>query len=546
MATRALRQRWPLALGVGIVALVVFVALGLSAPLAVGLAVAVVVAFAAGLTFVENRRAAAAAPVPAEIDRLHGAELALAAAADSEAAARELSKLAKLVLEAPAVVVIIDGVGEPIHMEAGDTTNHPVDHPGCRGRVLSADGKPRGTIAIAPRPDRPYDDRDDRIIEALCDQMSFVLHRLAMFDDVRTERARLATTLESSSDGIFSVDHEFRIRTWNSAMERITNIPAATAVGRHCCDTFRPLDEDGDPLYDETCPGRKGAPVEVMAQLSVPDPEDKSRDEAILRLDCAFSPMPDEGYVAVVRDITERPRIADDKAEILTAVSYELRTPLRPIKGYLDTLMQHENELDDEQRHHAYEVMLREEQRLERLARQLHRASTIEEAVFQVVPERLDWGKAIRDQVEWMRRQHPNHEFSLTIADGLPPVMADDHLTAQVLASLLSNAVKFSPDGSPVDINVEYARERVFTTITDEGDGIEGDDRDRIFERFTLGDHLNNGDRGVGVGLYIVRRSVEAMGGMVWVDDGPSGGSAFTFTLPAVPAQSRRGAVRTR
>src|SRR3954452_25250064 len=114
--------------------------------------------------------------------------------------------------------------------------------------------------------------------------------------------------------------------------------------------------------------------------------------------------------------------------------------------------------------------MLREEQRLERLAKQLYRATSIEEAIFQVLPERLDWAKVVLDQVEWMRRQHPNHEFAVTIADGLPPVMADDHMTAQVLASLLSNAVRFSPDNSPVDINVEYARERVFTTVTDEGD----------------------------------------------------------------------------
>jgi K+-sensing histidine kinase KdpD len=255
--------------------------------------------------------------------------------------------------------------------------------------------------------------------------------------------------------------------------------------------------------------------------------------------------MPDDGYVVIVRDISARPRIEDDKAEILAAVSYELRIPLRPIRSYLDSLTEHDNELDEEQRRHAFDVMLREEQRLERLARQLRRASSLEEAVFQVVPERLDWSKAVLDQVDWMRRQHPNHGFSVTIADGLPPVMADDHLTAQVLASLLTNAVKFSPDGSLVDVNVEYARERVFTTITDEGEGIEGDERERIFDKLTLGSRLNNGDRGVGLGLYIVRRSVEAMGGMVWVDEGPTGGSAFTFTLPAVPAQVRR-TLRTR
>ncbi len=441
--------------------------------------------------------------------------------------------------------MIIDGVGDAIHMEAGDTTGHPVDQPGSRGRVLSADGKPRGTIAVAPRPGRPYGERDEQILEALSDQMSFVLHRLALFDDLRAHRAVLAATLESSSDGIFAVDPEFNIRSWNAAMERITNITAHTAIGQQCCAVFRPLDDDGEPLYDDKCPGRKGAPVEAIAELPVEDRDGDTDDDVMLRLDCAFAPMPDDGYVAIVRDITARPRIEDDKAEILAAVSYELRIPLRPIKSYLDALTQRDSELDDEQRRHAYDAMMREEQRLERLARQLNRASSLEEAVFQVVPERLDWGKAVLDQVEWMRRQHPNHEFSLMIADGLPAILADDHLTAQVLASLLSNAVKFSPDGSPVDVNVEYPRERVFTTITDEGEGIESDDRERIFDKLAVGDRQNNGDRGLGLGLYIVRRSVEAMGGMVWVDDGPSGGSAFTFTLPAVPAQGRR-ALRPR
>ena len=196
-----------------------------------------------------------------------------------------------------------------------------------------------------------------------------------------------------------------------------------------------------------------------MAELPVDDdgrPDGEA--DAVLRLDCSFSPMPNDGYVVVVRDVSARPRIEDDKADILAAVSYELRTPLVPIRSFLGTLIERGEKLDPEERQHAYEVMLRETRRLERVAKQLRRASSLEEAVLQVVPERLDWGKAVLDQIENIQREQPNREFPVVIADDLPPVMADDHLTAQVLANLLSNAVRFSPDRSPVEVTVEYAQ----------------------------------------------------------------------------------------
>ena len=257
MASPALLERRPLAVGLTIVALVALVAAWIVSPL-LGVALAVVLVAAAAALIVAYRSTQRPAPPPGGLlDRLHGAELALAAAADTEAAARELSKLSRLVLEAPAVVVVIDGIGDAIHMEAGDTERHAVDAPGSRQRLLSADDRPRGSISVAPRPGRPYDDRDEQLLDALSDQTSFVLHRLAVVDELRAHRAELGSILEASTDGIYSVGRDHTIRTWNSAMERITNVPAAVAVGQHCCDAFRPFDEDGEPLYDETCPGRK-------------------------------------------------------------------------------------------------------------------------------------------------------------------------------------------------------------------------------------------------------------------------------------------------
>ncbi len=153
----------------------------------------------------------------------------------------------------------------------------------------------------------------------------------------------------------------------------------------------------------------------------------------------------------------------------------------------------------------------------------------------------------MREQVDRAQREEPTREFSVVVAPDLPRVVADEQLAEQVLANLLSNAVKFSPANTPIGVGVAHDGHRVVTTIADRGPGVSSVDRDRIFEKFTrLGDHLTRPQQGVGLGLYIVRRSVEAMGGTVWVDEVPGGGAAFSFSLPVANGVPKRRVLRTR
>jgi len=256
--------------------------------------------------------------------------------------------------------------------------------------------------------------------------------------------------------------------------------------------------------------------------------------------------MSDGGFVVIARDLTTRKQIEDEKADFLATVSHELRTPLTPIKGFLQTLARRDAEFTQDERSHIYEVMLREEQRLERLVHQLLLATSLDSAESFVIKEEVDWETTVRAQLDLAARHDPTHEYSVAAAPDLPRVMADEQLAGQVLNNLLSNAAKYSPGGTVIGVGIAHDGHRVVTTVVDRGPGVPLADRDRIFDRFTrLGDHLTRSEQGVGLGLFIVRRSVETMGGTVWVEEAPDGGAAFSFSLPAVRVRARRP-IRTR
>jgi len=278
-----------------------------------------------------------------EIQRLRRAELALSAASSPAVAARELGKHAMALLDAPAALVLIEGIGDTVRMEVGDATGHSLYGPGARMRLLDDDGTPVGSIAVAPRTNVPYGERDEHILDALGERVSSTLHRLSLFETVQSEQRTLADVLASSSDGIFSVGPDHRVRSWNPAMERMTGIADVVAVGGPCCAVFKPLDEAGQPLHGAACPCRSGDHFEVLAQLAADGPRP-------LWLSCSFSPMSDGGCVVVVRDETTRKEVDDEKADFLATVSHELRTPLTPIKGFLQTLLRRDNDFSEEER----------------------------------------------------------------------------------------------------------------------------------------------------------------------------------------------------
>ncbi len=141
--------------------------------------------------------------------------------------------------------------------------------------------------------------------------------------------------------------------------------------------------------------------------------------------------------------------------------------------------------------------------------------------------------KAIRNAIDEMKRQYTRHQFIVNLPKSLPQVYADELRLERILYNLLENAAKYSPEASKIRVSVKLEDKYLVFGVSDEGPGISAEDQDRVFGPFErLEESRPDGTRGVGLGLLVCRRLVEAHGGRIWVESELGKGSTFFFTMP--------------
>jgi signal transduction histidine kinase len=229
----------------------------------------------------------------------------------------------------------------------------------------------------------------------------------------------------------------------------------------------------------------------------------------------------------------ERQRELDQlKDEFIAVISHELRTPLASVYGGAVTLEQ--RELDESTRKRLISVVRREAARLNKLVDDVLWASRLDAKKVGGRDESCDAVAVVRDVVATASDLAPDGiEVVVEDAQDVPPVAADPEQLRRVLANLVDNAVKYSPDGGRVEVGARQVNGAVRFTVKDEGMGIAEEDRERIFEKFTrLDPQMKSGIGGTGLGLYICRELVGQMGGQIWVTGNVQRGSTFVFELP--------------
>jgi two-component system sensor histidine kinase VicK len=180
--------------------------------------------------------------------------------------------------------------------------------------------------------------------------------------------------------------------------------------------------------------------------------------------------------------------------------------------------------------------------RLSRLVDDLLDVTRFARGQFELMPEFMDIRPVLEEVVTRFRLVAPNHTVQLYLDRGAFEGNWDHDRLEQVMNNLVGNAIKYSPDGGAVTINTRHENGDLVVTVRDQGMGIPEEDQEQLFERFYRGSAEGQEVKGLGLGLYVTRRIVEAHGGTISVRSKPGQGSEFSFTLPLVPQQAMSAA----
>ncbi len=227
------------------------------------------------------------------------------------------------------------------------------------------------------------------------------------------------------------------------------------------------------------------------------------------------------------------------KDQFLSIVSHELRTPLTTIKGYAQMLQRKLDHSPEDQRF-ATNIDA-QVGRLSRLVDDLLDVTRFSRGQFELTVERTDIRSALEEVIARFRVVAPKHGFRMVLDEGSFEGEWDRDRLEQVMNNLIGNAVKYSPGGGEIVVSTRHQNNHLLVAVRDHGVGIPERDQRHLFDRFFRGSAENSDIKGLGLGLYVSQRIVEAHGGTIGATSVAGEGSEFFFTLPLLAREARNG-----
>jgi PAS domain S-box-containing protein len=376
-----------------------------------------------------------------------------------------------------------------------------------------------GVLIVYSREIRPWRTKETDALTSLAANTAAALANAALYLRVSLEREQSLAILSSVADGIVAVDRDDRIVLWNAAAERITGISSSEALGRTGAEVLRQdLGSKEEPGEQSISIKRRGREQWLAVTESVMrDPADQIA-----------------GKIYTLRDVSADHLVEQAKSDFVSSISHELRAPLTSIYGFAETLLRRGELFDEVQRQTFLSYIASESERLAGIVDALLDVAELDSGDLQVELARIDVARVVREVVESARLgesgKENGHEFVIDLAADTISAEADRDKLRRVLGNLVDNAIKFSPAGGKVTVAGRKNAGVVELKVEDEGVGVPEEERERIFRKFYRGSSSALSG-GTGLGLFISRGLVAAMGGRIWVDSVEGQGSTFVLEL---------------
>ncbi|WP_339230854.1 cell wall metabolism sensor histidine kinase WalK [Oceanobacillus sp. FSL K6-2867] len=371
-------------------------------------------------------------------------------------------------------------------------------------------------------------DEIGQLAETFNDLNSRLKHSYATIEE---ERRKLSSVLSNMSDGVIATDNSGAITLMNEAAGRLIGNNPEEVIGDFLLDI---LQLEGK-IIDITDLQDSGSMI-----------IDFSDDDSPFLIRANFSTVLDDeeeitGFITVISDVTEQEKVEQERRDFVSNVSHELRTPLTTMKSYLEALTDGAWE-DKDIAPKFLSVAQGETDRMIRMVNDLLQLSKMDSDELPMHKERAEFAGFFHHVIDRFEMNSPEKiKLVREIPDVQSYVWMDKDKMTQILDNIISNAIKYSPEGGLIRLKLEVKRHYLLVSIKDQGMGIAYDKLEKVFERFYRADKARARKfGGTGLGLAITKELVEAHHGTIWAKSKEGEGTTILFTLPLMN-KKRRG-----
>jgi PAS domain S-box-containing protein len=379
-----------------------------------------------------------------------------------------------------------------------------------------------------------FSSNDRALLQSFANQAAIAVDNAQLYRQVSQDKQRMDALIDSAADGILILSSGHAITRCNPAFARMLGEPINEIVGKSHEDVISLTCHEDMLTLEQAEAG--GWPLTPNAALYVEG--DLQRSSGIsLPVGITYAPLiSQEGsllnIIATIRDITRFREAEEIKSTFISVISHELKTPVALIKGYVGTLRREDANWNREIVKDSLAVIEEEADRLTGLIENLLDASRLQAGGLSINPSDVALNDVADRVAKKLQTQSSIHNIVVDFPDNFPIVSGDETRLEQVLSNLISNGIKYSPQGGEIRISGQVRPTQVIVCISDQGPGVAPEDIPHIFDRFYRSSIAKRTTKGAGLGLYLARAVIEAHGGRIWVDPQPGKGARICFSLP--------------